>query len=79
MNFIATLERWTTINAANGDIVDFNADNTTTDSFKIKEKITGKTGDNGGTNVEIMLTSKYLSNFSRTLEMPLLIAKLILT
>ena len=26
------------INAANGNIVDFNADNTTTDSFKIKEK-----------------------------------------
>ena len=31
----------TAINAANGNIGDFNAANATTDLFKIKEKITG--------------------------------------
>ena len=35
-----------------------------TDSFNFKAKITGQTGDNG--------TNKYLSNFWRTLEMPLI-------
>ena len=30
------------------------------------------TGDNGTKNVEIMVALKYLSNFWRTLEMPLL-------
>ena len=29
------------------EFVDFTADNTETNSFKIKEKITGKTGNNG--------------------------------
>ena len=35
----------------NGAIVDFTADNTTTDLFKIKEKITGQTGNTGTKNV----------------------------
>ena len=60
------------INATDGNIVNFNANNATTDSFKIKEKITGQTGDNDTKNVEIMLPLKYLSNFRRTLEMPLI-------
>ena len=34
-------------------------------------KLTGKAGDNGTKNVEIMVPLKYLSNFWRTLEMPL--------
>ena len=34
------------IYATNSNIVDFNADNATTDLFKIKEKITSKTGNN---------------------------------
>ena len=34
------------INAANGNIVDFNANNATIDSFKMKIKIADKTGDN---------------------------------
>ena len=56
----------------NGDIVDFNGDNAT-DSFNFKTKITGQTDNNGRIdNVEIMVPLKYLSNFWRTLEMPLI-------
>ena len=54
---------------ANGNIVDFNADNATTDSFKIKEKITGQTDSNGRKDAGIMVPLKYSSNFWRTLEM----------
>ena len=39
--------------ADNGDITDFNAINADTDIFKIKEKITGQTGNNGRKNFEI--------------------------
>ena len=46
--------------------------NNTTDSFKFKPKITGKTGNNGTKDVEIMVPLKYLNNFRRTLEMPLI-------
>ena len=55
----------------NGDIVDFNGANAT-DSFNFKTKITGQTNDDGIINVEIMVPLKYLSNFWRTLEMPLI-------
>ena len=42
-------------------------------SFKSKIKITGKTPNNGNEkDVEIMVPLKYLSNFWRTLEMPLI-------
>ena len=34
--------------------------------------MTGQTGDDGTKNVEIMVPLKYLSNFWRTLEMPLI-------
>ena len=47
-----------------------------------KKKITGKTPNNGNTKaVEIIVPLKYLSNFWRTLEMPLIIyeVNLILT
>ena len=44
----------------------------TTDSFKFKAKITGQTEDDGTKDVEIMVPLKYLSNFWRTLEMPLI-------
>ena len=56
---------------ANDDIVIF-AENNTTDSFKFKAKITGQTGNDGTKDVEIMVPLKYLSNFWRTLEMPLI-------
>ena len=56
---------------ANGDIAIF-AENNTTDSFKFKAKITGQTGNDGTKDVEIMVLLKYLSNFWRILERPLI-------
>ena len=56
----------------NGDIVNFNRANAP-NSFNFKAKITGQTDDDGEIdNVEIMVPLKYLSNFWRTLEMPLI-------
>ena len=46
--------------------------NNLTDSFNFKVKFTGQTGNNGTKDVEIMVPLKYLSNFWRTLEMPLI-------
>ena len=46
---------------------------TDSESFKSKVKITGKTPAAGNTkDVEIIVPLKYLSNFWRTLEMPLI-------
>ena len=56
---------------ANDEIIAFNKNNTT-DSFNFKVKITGQSKDNGTKDVEIMVPLKYLSNFWRTLEMPLI-------
>ena len=58
-------------NNANNAIIIFSEDNIT-DSFKFKAKITGQTGNDGTKDVEIMVPLKYLSNFWRTLEMPLI-------
>ena len=55
----------------NGEIVEFNGTNAA-DSFNFKTKITSQTGDNGIKEVEIMVPIKKLSNFWRTLEMPLI-------
>ena len=69
------------INANNNDeIIRFTRGNAT-DSFKFKAKITGETEDDGTKVVEIIVPLKYLSNFWRTLEMPLINCKvnLILT
>ena len=67
-------------NDANNAIIIFSEDNIT-DSFKFKAKITGQTGNNGTKDVEIMVPLKYLSNFWRPLEMPLIncVVSLILT
>ena len=54
----------------NNEITEFTAGNTT-DSFNFKAKITGQTGDDATKDVEIIVPLKYLSNFWRTLEMPL--------
>ena len=61
-----------------GNIVIFNGANDT-DSFNFKSKIIGKTASNnndgniaGREDVEIMVPLKYLSNFWRALEMPLI-------
>ena len=56
---------------ANNIFEEFTSGNTT-DSFNFKAKITGQTGNNGTKDVEIMVPLKYLSNFWRTLEMPLI-------
>ena len=52
-------------------IVNFTNNNLTL-SFNFKAKVTGQTGDDGTKNVEVMVPIKYLSNFWRTLEMPLI-------
>ena len=56
---------------AHDEIIVFDANNLT-HSFKFKAKITGETGNDGTKDVEIMVPLKYLSNFWRTLEMPLI-------
>ena len=48
------------------------AENNLTDSFNFKVKFTGQTGNNGTKDVEIMVPLKYLSNFWRNLEIPLI-------
>ena len=58
-------------NANDGEIIAFDANNLT-DSFKFKTKITGQTGNDGTKDVKIIVPLKYLSNFWRTLEMPLI-------
>ena len=56
----------------NGNIAEFN-DANATDSFNFKAKMTGQTDSNGRINdVEIMVPLKYLSNFWRTLGIPLI-------
>ena len=55
----------------NDELINFAAGNPT-DSFDFKVKITGRTGNDGTKNVEIMVSLKYLSNFWRTLEKPLI-------
>ena len=51
------------LNPADSAVVDFTEDNANTNSFKIKQKITRKTGNNGRKDNEIMVPLKYLSNF----------------
>ena len=58
-------------NNNNNEIVDFTNANLT-DSFNFKVKMTGQTGDNRTKNVEIIVPLNYLSNFWRSLEMPLI-------
>ena len=59
---------------SNGVIIDPPDDSDYSDnaSFKYKQKITDQTGNDGTKDVEIMVPLKYLSNFWRTLEMPLI-------
>ena len=59
----------------NNAIVNF-AENNLTDSFSFKIKLTGQTGDREIKNVGIMVPLIYLSNFWRTLEMPLISCKI---
>ena len=56
----------------NGNITDFPDDNNDSALFKLKQKITGQTGNGGTKDIEIMVPLKYISNFWRTLGMPLI-------
>ena len=58
----------------NGIIIDFlnDDDDNTSASFKFKQKIPGQTGNSGTKYVEIMVPLKHVSNFWRTLGMPLI-------
>ena len=56
---------------ANDEIIIFDVNNVT-DSFNFKVKFTGQTGNDGTKDVEIIGPLKYLSNFWRTLGMPLI-------
>ena len=55
----------------NNEIIDFSANNNDSASFRFKHQITGQTGNGGKNDVEIIIPLRYLSNFQRTLEMPL--------
>ena len=55
----------------NNEVTEYTGGNTT-DSFNFKAKITGQTRNGGTKDVEIIVPLKYLSNFWRTHEMPLI-------
>ena len=57
----------------NNNTIDFPANNNNSISFNFKQQITEQTGNGGTKDVEIMLPLKYLSNFWRTLEIPLMV------
>ena len=59
---------------ANKDIIDFPANNNSA-SFKFKQQTIGQTRNGGTKDVEVMVLLKYLSNFCRTFEMPLINCK----
>ena len=56
----------------NGNITDFHTNNNNSGSFKFKQQIAEKAANRGPKNVEIIVPLKYLSDFWRTLEMPLI-------
>ena len=56
----------------NGKIIDFPANNNYSNSLKFKQPITEQMGNCDQKDVEIMVPLKYLSNFWRTLEIPLI-------
>ena len=56
----------------NGAIADFPADNNNSTSFKFQTKIAGRKRNDGTKNVNVRVPLKYLSNFWRTFEMPLI-------
>ena len=54
-----------------GDVISFLANNNS-HLFKFKEEIMSQTDNNGTKDDEIMVPLKYLSTFSRTIEMSLI-------
>ena len=57
---------------ADGDIADFPADNNNSASFEFKTKLVGRIGKNGRKDAKMRVPLKHLSNFWRTIEMPLI-------
>lgn len=55
----------------NEDTIVVFGDNSTSASINFKEKITIQTGADGKKDVQIMMPSRYWSNFWRTPEIPL--------
>ena len=56
----------------NSNIIDIPADNNNSILFKFKQQIRDQTGNSGTKDAERMVSLKYLSDFWRTLEMPLI-------
>ena len=56
----------------NHNIIDFPANNNNSIFSKFKQQITGQTRNGDTKDVEIMVPLKYLSNFWRTIEIPLI-------
>ena len=55
---------------ANSEVIDFPTNNNNSASLKFKQKITGQKRNSVAKYVKIMVSLKYLSDFSRTLQMP---------
>ena len=60
----------------NNNIIDFLTNGSNSISIKFKQQITRQTGYGGTKDVEIIVPLKYLSNFWRTFEMPLINCKI---
>ena len=60
----------------NNNITDFPANNSNSISFKLKQQITGKTGNSDTKDVEKVIIGKKISNFWGTLEIPLINCKI---
>ena len=60
----------------NSNITDSPANNNNSASLKLKQQILGQTENSSLKDVEIMVPLKYLSNFWRTIEMPLINCKI---
>ena len=60
----------------NNKIINFPANNNNNVLLNFKQQITGQTGNGCTKDFEIIVTLKYLSNFWRTLEMPLINCKI---
>ena len=54
-------------------------DNVTGDLLEFKQQITGQISDDGTKIIKIKVSLKYVSNFWRTLEMPLIYCEINLT
>ena len=56
----------------NDNITDFSADNNNNKSFKSKQQMTEQKGNGGANDFKIMFVLKYLSNFWRTRDIPII-------